>query len=153
MRFALQLGEDWRLVKEQPGEGVGLVATHRKSLARCSLTLAALNGRSMQELLDSAKLNQAGGFIQETVVDGHLGSAPAKIKRLTNSKEGTHYKGTLEFRFASQRDKLAAAYCVFTPLPTGFRPDGAAAGKKAPDLNAGSKAIAEFFASVTLPAN
>jgi hypothetical protein len=154
MGFVLQLNDEWDVASETPTEGVGVSATHKASLANCHVTLALLGGRTVKDVVDSVRLKQPDTPIpiQEVVFEAELGSAPATVKRLTNAKEGTHYKGTLEFRFAKHGENLAAAYCVYTPLPTGFRPEGTAGAMPTADLTAGPKAVAAFFDAITLPA-
>ncbi len=160
--LVVQLGPEWEMAEEQPAEGVGFRATHKVTLAACSVMLAPLKGRTMKELLDTAQLKKDGGPIETIEFDAKLGDLPAKAKQLTNTKKGTHYTGTLEFRFAEQGDNFAAAYCVHTPLPKNFKPEGEAEGEAAAkakaepkaeqDPNAGAKAVFDFFEAVKLPA-
>lgn len=160
--LVVQLSPDWEMAEEQPAEGVGFRATHKVTLAACSVMLAPLKGRTMQELLDTVQLKQPGGPIETIEFDATLGDAPAKAKQLTNTKKGTHYKGTLELRFAEQGDNFAAAYCVHTPLPKNFKPGAGATGEAAAkpktepqaeeDPNAGAKAVFDFFEAIKLPA-
>ena len=113
----------------------------------CIVGMGPRGERTTERFLAEAQMPDAEGPLVENVFDTRLGDVPAKAKKLSAPKDSTRFQGTSEFRFALRGPDAVTAFCMYTQMSADPEADLKSR------LQAGRRAVEEFWKAFTLPAH